>query len=139
MANAQVHDQQTEERGHSFCDFSGHTFPAFDGTGGFIKVENWLNDMEELLEATGCTMEQKVIYAAYKLSGEAKRWWQAWKMLFTMEFGVDQSISWATFKEEFHGNFFPRVLQEAKAREFMDFVQGGMTVNEYAARFTQLS
>jgi hypothetical protein len=55
-------------------------------------------------------LEQKVIYAAYKLSGEAKRWWQARKMLLMMELGADQSISWATFKEEFHSHFFPRVV-----------------------------
>ncbi|GLT54837.1 hypothetical protein SLA2020_280010 [Shorea laevis] len=106
MANAQVHEQQTEERGCSFRDFSGHTFPTFDGTGGFTEAENWLNDMEELLEATRCTLEQKVIYDAYKLSRVAKRWWQAQNMLLTMELGVDQSISWATFKEEFHNHFF---------------------------------
>jgi hypothetical protein len=38
-------------------------------------VENWLNDVEELLVTLGCTNEQKVAYAAYKLMGEAKRWW----------------------------------------------------------------
>ncbi|GLT54512.1 hypothetical protein SLA2020_277040 [Shorea laevis] len=48
-----------EEHGCWFLDFSGHTFPTFDGTGGFIEAENRLNDMEELLEATTCALEQR--------------------------------------------------------------------------------
>jgi hypothetical protein len=37
MANAQVHERRSEERGCSFRDFSGHTFPTFDGTEGSSK------------------------------------------------------------------------------------------------------
>jgi hypothetical protein len=33
--------------------------------------------MEALLESIACTIEQKVMYIAYRLFGEAKRWWQA--------------------------------------------------------------
>ncbi|GLT72204.1 hypothetical protein SLA2020_441580 [Shorea laevis] len=49
------------------------------------SIENWLNDVEELLEDTGCIASQKVPYTAYKLSGEARRWWQAKKMMFILE------------------------------------------------------
>ncbi|GLT77696.1 hypothetical protein SLA2020_492590 [Shorea laevis] len=35
--------------------------------------------------------------------------------------------------------FFPRVVQEAKSREFMDLTQRGMSVIEYVSRFVQLS
>jgi hypothetical protein len=40
----------------------------------YLGAENWLNDIEELLEATDCTKEHNLTYTAYKLSGEAKRW-----------------------------------------------------------------
>jgi hypothetical protein len=53
-----------------------------------------------------------------------------------MELGVGQAISWATFKEEFNDRFFPKMVQEEKAKEFMD-LQGGMTVA--ASKFKQLS
>lgn len=33
----------------------------------------------------------------------------------------------------------PKVLKEAKAREFMDLVPGSMTVAQYGAKFTELS
>lgn len=58
--------------------------------------------------------------------------------LLLIELGVGQAISWATFKEEFNDRFFPKMVQEAKAKEFMD-LQGGMTLAGYAAKFKQLS
>jgi hypothetical protein len=56
-----------------------------------------------------------------------------------MELGVGQAISWASFKEEFNDHFFPKVVQEVKAKEFIDLVQGGMIVARYTAKFMQLS
>jgi hypothetical protein len=56
-----------------------------------------------------------------------------------MELGMGQSISWALLKEEFNSHFISKVVQEAMARYFMDLVQGGITVIDYATRFTQLS
>jgi hypothetical protein len=53
-------------------------FPPFDGIGGHLDGENWLNNIEELLETTSCMEEQKehkVTCLAYKLFGEVKRWW----------------------------------------------------------------
>jgi hypothetical protein len=79
-----------------------------------------------------------VAYAAYKLTGEAKHWWQDKKVVLVTDLGAETTISWEVFKHEFNQHFFPRVMQEAKAREFLDLVQGGMSVIEYAAKFLQL-
>jgi hypothetical protein len=95
--------------------------------------------MEELLATLGCTNEQKVAYTAYKLTGEAKRLWQDKKVVLVANLGLETSISWEVFKHEFNQHFFPRVMQEAKAREFLDLVQGGMSMIEYVAKFLQLS
>jgi hypothetical protein len=84
--------------------------------------------VEELLATLGCTSEQKVAYASYKLTGEAKRWWQDKKVVLVTDLGSETTISWEVFKHEFNRHFFPRVVQEAKAREFLDLVQGEMSV-----------
>jgi hypothetical protein len=55
-------------------DFCSHYSKSFDGKGNHIRAENWLNNVEELLAILRCTNEQKVDYAAYKLTREAKRW-----------------------------------------------------------------
>jgi hypothetical protein len=67
--------QPTEGIVCSLKDFCSHHSDSFDEKGNHIRAENWLNDVEELLATLGCTNEQKVAYAAYKLIGEAKHWW----------------------------------------------------------------
>ena len=67
--------QLAEETGCSLKDFCSHHSENFDERGDHIRIENWLNDMEELLATLGCTNEQKVDYSTYKLIREAKRWW----------------------------------------------------------------
>jgi hypothetical protein len=67
MAGTHVLGQCAGEHGCSFHDFYSHHFSTYDGTGGHLSVENWLNDIEELLETVGCTEEQKVAYTTFKL------------------------------------------------------------------------
>ncbi|KAF5472045.1 hypothetical protein F2P56_008793 [Juglans regia] len=49
--------------------------PTFDGRGDATLAEDWIQDIEELLRVINCTDVQKVLYSAFKLTGEAKRWW----------------------------------------------------------------
>jgi hypothetical protein len=65
--------QPAEGTGCSLKYFYSHHSESFDGRGDHISAENWLNDVEELLATLRCTNKQKVAYAAYKLTGEAKR------------------------------------------------------------------
>jgi hypothetical protein len=65
--------QPVEGTGCSLKDFCSHHSESFNGKGDHTSAENWLNDVEEMLATLGCTNEQKVAYAAYKLTGEAKR------------------------------------------------------------------
>jgi hypothetical protein len=64
--------QPVEGTGCSLKDFCSHHSTSFVGRGDHINVENWLNDVEELLATTGCTNEQNVAYTAYKLMKKAK-------------------------------------------------------------------
>jgi hypothetical protein len=52
-----------------------------------------------------CTKEQKVKYAAYKFSGEARRWWYANRNSLVMELRSEEAISWTGFKEEFYREY----------------------------------
>jgi hypothetical protein len=55
-----VQRQLVKVTGCSLKDFCSHHLESFDGRGDHINVENWLNDVEELLAITRCTNEQKV-------------------------------------------------------------------------------
>ena len=58
--------------------------------------------LEELLRVMDYTEEQRVKYAAYKFSGEARRWWYAKRNSLVMELGSEEAITWTRFKEEFY-------------------------------------
>jgi hypothetical protein len=106
----------------SLKDFYSHHSESFDKKGDHTSAENWLNDVEELLATLRCTNEQKVAYTTYKLTGEGKRWWQDKKVVLVADLGLETAIYWEVFKHEFNRHFLPRVVQEAKAREFLDLV-----------------
>ena len=83
-------------------DFCSHHSESFDGRSDHIHTENWLNDVEELLANLGCTNEQKVAYATYKLKEEAKHWWQDKKYVLVANLGLETAISWEVFMHEFN-------------------------------------
>ncbi|XP_014511637.1 uncharacterized protein LOC106770336 [Vigna radiata var. radiata] len=47
-------------------------------------------------------------------------------------------ITWEVFKKKFYEEYFPNSVRFAKEVEFLQLVQGGMMVSEYANRFKQL-
>jgi hypothetical protein len=46
------------------------------------------------------------------------------------DLGLETTIFWEVFRHKFNRYLFPRVMQEAKAWEFLDLVQGEMSVIE---------
>jgi hypothetical protein len=131
--------QQRENLGCSMRDFSSHQFRLFDGAQGAMVAEAWITDIQDLFENLGCTDEQKVRYAALKLTGEATKWWKSKKLMLLAELECEALITWEIFKAEFNKRFFPRAQQQLRAIEFQNLVQGSMTVEQYSAKFMELS
>ncbi|XP_035546599.1 uncharacterized protein LOC118348647 [Juglans regia] len=111
--------------------------PTFDGRGDTNAAEDWIQGIEEIFSILKCTDQQKVRFAALKLTGEAKRWWNYEEVI--REAKGTRVIVWAQFKHNFFDRFFSKADREARAREFINLVQGTMTVRQYAARFVELS
>ncbi|XP_057948823.1 uncharacterized protein LOC131144287 [Malania oleifera] len=66
-------DQMVVDRGCTYQQFSRMNPSAFSGGPNPIVAKDWLQEMDDLLEVSDCTEEQKVKYTALKLVGEAKR------------------------------------------------------------------
>jgi len=98
-----------------------------------------LIDVEEILRLAGCTEEQMVQWTAYRLAGEARNWWVAKKVLLIQELGSEEAISWQQFQKEFLQQYFPKILRDGKAREFIDLTQGNLIVAQYTGRFNELA
>ncbi|XP_062164957.1 uncharacterized protein LOC133871539 [Alnus glutinosa] len=127
-----------EEIGCSFKYFCAHNYPAFDGTQGYLAMESWSANILRLFEVIGCTNEQRVLYAGYKLIDEASRWWESRRELLDLEMGGAE-VTWTRYKKEFNDRFFPRAQQQLRAREFQNLVQGNLTVEQYVAKFMELA
>jgi hypothetical protein len=119
--------------------FFRHNSETFDGSKGPLAADSWIFSIQHLMESLQCTDAQKVNYASLKLTGEASHWWLARKGPIAEELGQGVPITWERFKKEFDDRFFPQTQRLQCARDFQDLKQGTMTVEQYAARFNELS
>ncbi|XP_057962156.1 uncharacterized protein LOC131153727 [Malania oleifera] len=103
-----------------------------------IVAEDWVQMIKELLGVLECMEEQKVRYATFKLVGEAKRWWRSVKLV-EEQWPGHATITWSHFREVFFNRYFPTTIREAKVEEFLNLTQGHLNVQQYAAKFVELS
>ncbi|XP_062164995.1 uncharacterized protein LOC133871583 [Alnus glutinosa] len=122
---------------------TSHRFCGNVMNGGNVRVGKEIGNGGKIVNARFKRPRQvadlEVRYPTRKLTGDAKRWWQSRKDLLILDLRSEHAVTWEIFRDEFHKQFFHRVVQEAKAKEFMDLVQGSMAVIEYATKFIQLS
>ncbi|XP_057969504.1 uncharacterized protein LOC131158652 [Malania oleifera] len=98
----------------------------------------WMQEMEKILILLNCTKEQKVLFATFKLTREAERWWHAMKLLEEQRV-VPIAMTWVRFKQVFYDQYFPATTRNAKAEEFFSLTQGRLTIQQYTAKFMELS
>lgn len=91
--------------------------------------------MERIFYAKRCSSDNKLAFSEYMLSGVASQWWSSIKLLLE---GSREAITWEIFKKKFYVECFPNNVKFAKVVEFLQLVQGGMSVSEYAEKFKHL-
>ena len=98
------------------------------------EAEEWLEELEAVLEALHTEEEDKMIFTEFLLQGEARLWW---KMEKDKKEGKDHL--WKEFQELFLRRYFPVSVHERKRKEFLYLTQGNKSVMEYDREFTKLS
>lgn len=91
--------------------------------------------MERIFNAKRCMDENKLAFSEYLRTREASDWWSSMQMLLE---GSGTPISWEVFKQKFYTGYFPNNVQFAKEVEFLELVQGNMSLFEYADWFKHL-
>jgi hypothetical protein len=131
----------SERKGCSFKGFYEHPFPMFKLNLNSGEAREWLTSLEELVRVMDCTEEQRVKYAAYKFSGEARRWWYAKRNSLVMELGSEEAILWTRFKEEFYREYSwslrrstPRELHSKKEKYRWCHRCGRLHLGKYRSR-----
>jgi hypothetical protein len=108
--------------------------PTFSHAMEPMDADDWLKSMEKKLQVVQCNNHEKMLLASHQLSGPAADWWDAY-----MEAHEEpKSINWPEFSATFRAHHVPQGVIKLK-KEFQDLKQGSMSVNEYVAKFTQLS
>ncbi|WRX26672.1 Retrotransposon gag domain - like 10 [Theobroma cacao] len=118
-SQGQVDRQYLEvERGHleiSLLDFLKLKPPSFSGSGASEKPQVFLDKIEKICKALGCS----------SVRGRPKD---------------AAPLAWSEFSAAFLDRFLPLNVRNARAKEFETLVQtSSMTVSEYDIKFTQLS
>ena len=79
------------------------------------KAEEWLEELETILEAIRTEEEDKMIFTEFLLHGEARQWWKNEK-----EKKGSEDHTWKEFQELFLRRYFPLSVHEKKRKEFLD-------------------
>ena len=109
--------------------------PRFKGEPDDRKAEAWIQEIEKIFRVLNYSERQQVKYATFLFEDAACYWWRIIEREWNEE-GIDWT--WEAFKAEFLQKFIPQVLRDAREREFMNLIQGAMTVMDYEAKYNRL-
>jgi Ty3 transposon capsid-like protein/Zinc knuckle len=125
------------KRGCSYKTFKSCGAIDYDGKGGSVKFVQWLEKMEDVIEISECSPDQRVKYVTNSFVSEALSWWKAKK---NTRRGVGgQLMSWYTFKDLAMKQFCSEVDLNKMEREFLDHKMVGADHAAYTTRFYELS
>ncbi|XP_017405391.1 uncharacterized protein LOC108318911 [Vigna angularis] len=119
----------------SLESFLQHHPAKFNGKCLPDEADQWLRDMERIYNVKRCPDDNRLAFTEYLLTGEASHWWTSMKMILA---DAQSPISWEVFRSKFYEEYFPDSVRFVKEVEFLQLVQGGITVSEYTNKFKHL-
>jgi hypothetical protein len=108
--------------------------PTFTEASEQLEVDHWLHTVESKFDLLNCIENQKTMFAAQQLLGNARAWWAS----FTAAHPVNQ-MQWAEFREAFCAQHIPTGIMKSKHREVMGLQQGNQSVYVYSKMFNHLA
>ena len=109
----------------------------FDGTGEPWRAEQWLRELEVILDAIECNEQDKRRLAVFQLTHAALDWWEAEKA--TIGPDAIRRMPWVAFKARFLEKYFSEEERDQEEKNFLSLIQGNRTVREYTTQFERLS
>ncbi|KAJ1435700.1 Retrotransposon gag domain [Sesbania bispinosa] len=111
--------------------------PIFSGSNANEDPQRFIDGLEILWRALGCSDIRAVELASFQLEGVAYNWFDT----VTRGRSVGSPpLPWGEFSRLFMARFLPESVRDGLTHEFERLKQTeGMSVSEYSARFTQLS
>ncbi|GMN59966.1 hypothetical protein TIFTF001_029061 [Ficus carica] len=97
--------------------------PEFEGLTDPIEADNWLIDIQVILDFMGFTEQEKVLCASFALKKDTRHWWMTVQMHRNIA-----NMRWKDFVTEFKVMYYNREILVAQQDEFNSIRQGSMTV-----------
>ena len=98
----------------------------FDGMVEACQEKQWLREMDHIFKTMDCNEIEKRRLAIFQLTYAAANWWDAEKA--TVREDAAKEMTWTEFRERFLEKYFPETEKQQREKEFIDLVQGNMTV-----------
>ncbi|GMN26236.1 hypothetical protein TIFTF001_040822 [Ficus carica] len=108
--------------------------PEFEGSTNPIDADNWLIDLQVILNFLRLNDQEKILCASFVLKKDARLWWEA----VQIRWDVTQ-MTWEDFVEEFKEKYFNTEVMEAQQDELSNFRQGNLSVTEAVQKLEQLA
>ena len=97
----------------------------FEGLTDPIAADNWLLDIQVILDFMRLTEQEKVLCASFALKKDAKHWWTTVQMRRDVT-----AMNWQDFVTEFRAMYCNQEILANQHDEFTNLQQGSMTVME---------
>ncbi|GMN29338.1 hypothetical protein TIFTF001_041301 [Ficus carica] len=108
--------------------------PDFEGPTDPIAADNWLIDIQVILDFMRLTEQEKVLCASFALRKDARHWWMTVQMRRDV-----LAVDWQDFVTELRAMYYNAEILAAQQDEFTSLQQGSMTVMEAVQKFEQLA
>jgi hypothetical protein len=95
----------------SYVEFLATQPLTFAEVGEPLEADHWLRTIKSKFELLNYTENQKILFAAQKLLGNARAWWAS----FTATHLANQ-VQWAEFREAFRAQHIPACIMKSKHR-----------------------
>ncbi|XP_074290724.1 uncharacterized protein LOC141617422 [Silene latifolia] len=108
---------------------------TYEGEVDPIELSEWFRDMEKNFSLFDVQEQYKVKLTSYFLVKEADHWWT----MNGPSVIQDPTFDWSLFKILVETRFYPKELKQQNLKEFIDFKQGGLSVQAYTDNFNDLA
>ncbi|XP_062013812.1 uncharacterized protein LOC133730194 [Rosa rugosa] len=130
-------NSQQEDAGGRFMRIQGEFCkcqpPIFKGVPDPMAAEEWIRQIKRKLKNQRVPEELKVEIACTYLEEQAYHWWES-----VLRMPDTEITTWDAFENIFLEKYFPSTVKGMKAREFVNLVQGELSIADYQAKFEEL-
>ena len=127
----------SERQGCSYKTFMSCKPKEFNGKEGAVQALRWLEEIEAVIDISGCADNNKVKFATHSFKGEALSWWN----MILQSNGRDamNNMGWEEFKTLMIEKYCPYSEIEKLETEFLKLEMVGAAHQDYTNRFNELS